>query len=143
MNQELLRECKRVIMNNKKYKGFVYLTLADKCKLLKLTRKLKKDGNINNITFEEFVLLCKHHKTKAVLRLESKYSTLFVDLLNFNHYTLHITVMKILKEIELHHEDNRYNNLDSIVHSMNLNHVISFDYFKDLCQQLNVKIHIE
>ena len=83
MNHDQLIQCKRVIINNKKSHKFIELTLADKMYLILLSKRLKKEKNINSITFEEFALLCKHHKTVANLRVESKYSTTFIDILQF------------------------------------------------------------
>lgn len=143
MNNNHIIQCKRVILNNKKYKGYIHLSLADKLYLRSLSKKLKKEGNINNITFEEFVLLCKHHKKSATLRLESNYSTSFIDILKFDHSTLHLSLNKILDEIKLHHDENKYNNIESIINSMVINNVILFEYFADICNKLDIKIRIE
>ena len=143
MNNNHIIQCKRVILNNKKYKGYIHLSLADKLYLRSLSKKLKKEGNINNITFEEFVLLCKHHKKSATLRLESNYSTSFIDILKFDHSTLHLSLNKILDEIKLHHDENTDNNIESIINSMVINNVILFEYFADICNKLDIKIRIE
>lgn len=143
MNSDHIIQCKRVILNNKKYKGYVQLSLADKLYLRSLSKKLKKEGNINNITFEEFVLLCKHHKKMATLRLESHYSTSFIDILKFDHNTLHLSIKKVLDEIKLHQDENKYNNIESIINLMAINNVILFEYFTDICDNLEIKIRIE
>lgn len=143
MNNNHLIQCKKVILNNKKYNGYIPLTFADKLYLRSLSKKIKKDGKIDNISFEEFVLLCKYHKKRAVLRLESNYSTSFIDILNFNQHTLHIAIMKVLHEIKLHHDDNKYNNIDTIINFMTVNNVILFEYFTELCESLDIKICIE
>ena len=143
MNNNHIIQCKKVILNNKKYKGYIQLTLADKLYLKSLTKKLKKEGNINNISFEEFVLLCKYHKKIAILRLESNYSTSFIDILKFDHSTLYLSIQKVLDEIKLHHDENKYNNIESIINLMAVSNVILFDYFTDICNDLEIKICIE
>jgi hypothetical protein len=143
MNNNHIIQCKKVILNNKKYKGYVQLSLADKLYLRSLTKKLKKEGNINNISFEEFVLLCKYHKKTAILRLESNYSTSFIDILKFDHNTLYLSIQKVLDEIKLHHDENKYNNIESIINLMAVSNVILFDYFTDICNDLEIKICIE
>lgn len=143
MKREYLIQCKKVIINNKKSNKNIKLTLADKMALYILSKKLKKERNLDDLSFEEFVLLCKHNKTNAVLRLESKYSTMFIDILTFNHLTLYNTIIKAVHDIELKHEEGNYENLDSIINYLNINNVILFEFFTDLCEQLRIKIIIE
>lgn len=143
MKHDYIIQCKRVILNNKKYNKFIQLTLADKLYLIKLSKKLKKDKNMESITFEEFVLLCKHLKKTTVLRVESKYSTSFIDILQFNTTTLHSVLFKIVNEIELYNEEDKYNNLEDIIYMLQINKVMLFNTFEDLCNKLDVKISIE
>jgi hypothetical protein len=143
MNHDQLIQCKRVIINNKKSRKFIKLTLADKMYLILLSRRLKREKNINNITFEEFVLLCKHHKTVANLRIESKYSTTFIDILQFDEHTLHSMLYKIINEIELYKDENKYNNIDDVINLLRVKPVILFDVFNEICELLNVKVLIE
>lgn len=143
MNHEQLIQCKKVILNNKKSDKFVNLTLADKLYLILLSKRLKKDNNINNLTFEEFALLCKHHKTKANLRIESKYSTSFIDILQFNEHTLYSVLYKIINEIELYNEEDKYNNIEDVISLLRVNHVILFDTFNSICEQMCIKVSIE
>lgn len=143
MKHKYLIQCKKVIINNKKTNKHIKLTLADKMALYILSKKLKKEKNLENLTFEEFVLLCKHNKTTAMLRLESKYSTVFIDILTFNHFTLHDVIVKSINDIECKNDENNYKNLESIIYYMQVNNVILFDYFEELCEQLKIKIIIE
>ena len=143
MNHEQLIQCKKVILNNKKSNKFVELTLADKLYLIILSKRLKKENNINNLTFEEFVLLCKHHKTKANLRVESKYSTSFIDILQFNEHTLHSVLYKIINEIELYNEEDNYSNIEDVISLLRINPVILFNTFNDICDQMCIKVSIE
>lgn len=143
MNHEILIQCKKVILNNKKSQKNIKLKMSDKLYLILLSKRLKKEGNINNITFEEFVLLCKHHKTKANLRVESKYSTCFIDILQFDEYTLHRLLYKIINEIELYKDENKYNNIDNVINLLRVSPVILFETFLDICESMNVKVSIE
>lgn len=143
MNHEQLIQCKKVILNNKKSNKFVKLTLADKLYLVILSKRLKKENNINNLTFEEFVLLCKHHKTKAILRVESKYSTIFIDILQFDEHTLHSVLYKIINEIELYNEEDNYNNIENVISLLRISPVILFNTFNDICDQMCIKVSIE
>ena len=143
MNHEHLIQCKRVIVNNKKSKKFVDLTLADRMYLIKLSKRIKKEGNLDNLTLEEFMLLFKHHKKSAVLRIESKHSTTFIDVLQFNMHTLHTSLYKILHEIELYKETDKYNNIDDVINLLRVTNVILFETYEDICKRLDVKIIIE
>lgn len=143
MNHEQLIQCKRVILNNKKSSKFIKLTLADKMYLILLSKRLKKEKNINGLTFEEFVLLCKHHKTVANIRVESKYSTSFIDILQFNEHTLHSVLYKIINEIELYKEEDNYNNIEDVINLLRINPVILFNTFNEICNKMHIKVSIE
>jgi hypothetical protein len=143
MKHEYLIQCKRIIINGKKSKKFINLTLADKLYLMRLSRKLKKEGNINKMSFEEFTLLCKYHKKVATLRVESAHSTSFIDLLTFNTYTLHTMLFKLVHEIELYNEENNYEDIEDIIHLLHCSDVILFNTFEKACDLLKVKILIE
>lgn len=143
MNSRYITQCKRVILNNKKSNRYVQLTLADKFQLVILSRKIKKEGNINNITFEEFVLLCKHHKTTCNLRIESKYSTTFIDILTIDQTTLYKLVIRILHDIKEAGDEELYPNTDNIKYYTRINNVILFNHFVNICKDLKVKVSIE
>lgn len=143
MNHDQLIQCKRVILNNKKSSRFVKLTLADKLYLIKLSRRIKKDGSIDSITFEEFTLLCKHHRKNSTLRVESKYSTSFINILQFDMHTLHILLYKIINEIELYKDTDKYDNIDSVINLLRINNVVLFNTFNEICDTLNIKVSIE
>jgi hypothetical protein len=143
MNHNHILQCKRVIVNNPKTTKHIKLTLADKMALYVLSKRLKKENNMESITFEEFVLLCKHHKIKANLRIESKYSTSFIDVLSFNSHTIYNLIVKLVKDIEIHNDEFNYNDLEYIRHYITINNIILFDCFVDICKKLKVKISIE
>ena len=143
MKHEYLIQCKRVILNSKKCSKFIKLTLADRLYLIRLSKRLKKEGNIDNLSFEEFTLLCKHHKKIANLRVESKHSTSFIDVLQFNEHTLHQVLYKIINEIELYNEEDKYNNMESVINLLRVSPVIFFNTFIEICDSLNVKVSIE
>lgn len=143
MNNKYLMQCKKVILNNKKSNKYVPLTLADKLHLSILSKKIKKDGNINNITFEEFVLLCKHHKIHCNLRLESKYSTAFIDVISINQTTFYKLVIKLVNDIKIANDEDKFTNLEDIIYYTRINNVILFNHFVNICKDLNVKVSIE
>ena len=143
MNHKYLLQCKRVITNNKKSNKYIRLTIADKMALYVLSRRLKKEKNMESLTFEEFVLLCKHNRTKANIRIESGYSTLFVDVLSFDSRTFYNIIVKILYDIEQHNDEDKYKDLDSIRHYIRINNTILFNCFIDLCKKMKVKVSIE
>ena len=66
MKGKILRQCKKVILENNKTERDIKLSLSDKCHLKKLSKKIKEEGNIDGISFEEFVLLCKYYKIKSI-----------------------------------------------------------------------------
>lgn len=143
MKHEYLIQCKRIIISGKKSNKFIKLTLSDKLYLMRLSRRLKKDGNIDSMSFEEFTLLCKHHKKAAMLRVESAHSTSFIDLLTFDTSTLHVMLYKIINEIELYNEENKYEDIDDVIHLLHCNRVVLFNTFEKACDLLKVKISIE
>ena len=99
MNHEHLIQCKRVIVHNKKSNKFTSFTLADRMYLIRLSKRIKKEGNLDSLTLEEFILLFKHHNKNAMLRIETKHSTTFIDVLQFDMHTLHTSLYKIINEI--------------------------------------------
>jgi hypothetical protein len=143
MNHEHLIQCKRVIVNNKKSNKFTSFTLADRMYLIRLSKRIKKEGNLDNLTLEEFILLFKHHNKNAMLRIETKHSTTFIDVLQFDMHTLHTSLYKIINEIELYKETDKYNNIDDVINLLRVTNVILFDTYEDICKSLDVKIIIE
>jgi len=143
MNHEHLIQCKRVIVNNKKSNKFTSFTLADRMYLIRLSKRIKKEGNLDNLTLEEFILLFKHHHKNAMLRIETKHSTTFIDVLQFDMHTLHTSLYKIINEIELYKETDKYNNIDDVINLLRVTNVILFDTYEDICKSLDVKIIIE
>ena len=143
MNHNHIIQCKRVILHNKKSSKFVKLTLADRLYLIMISKKLKKERVIDCLTFEEFTLICKQHKKMANLRVESKHSTSFIDILQFNTHTLHDVLYKIINEIELYNEEDKYNNIEDVIYLLRVNPVILFNTFNEICDSLKVKVSIE
>lgn len=143
MKHEYLIQCKRIIINGKKSNKFIKLALADKLYLMRLSKRLKKEGNVDSMSFEEFTLLCKYHKKAAMLRVESAHSTSFIDLLTFDMSTLHTMLFKIINEIELYNEENKYEDIEDIIYLLQCNRVVLFNTFEKACDLLKVKISIE
>ena len=143
MKHEYLIQCKRIIVSGKKSNKFIKLSLADKLYLMRLSRRLKKEGNVDSMSFEEFTLLCKYHKKAATLRVETAHSTSFIDLLTFDMSTLHVMLYKIINEIELYNEENKYEDMEDIIYLLQCSRVILFNTFEKACDLLKVKISIE
>lgn len=147
MNVNILRQFKKVINNNKHVDEYVKLTLADKLHMRKLSREIRKNHGINEITFEDFVLLCKFQKIKATLRVEDRYATRFVNLLHFDVYTLNDIIHNCINDIYEHGDEADYKqvNLDMLKRYMvdYHNNVLLFDKFEVICKKLYIKITIE
>lgn len=147
MNVRILRQFKKVINNNKKVDEYIKLTLADKLHMRKLSREIRKNHGINEITFEDFVLLCKFQKIKATLRIEDRYATRFINLLHFDTYTLNDIIHNCINDIYEHGDEDDYKciNLELLKRYMvdYHNHVILFDKFEVMCKKLGIKITIE
>ena len=147
MNVNILRQFKKVINNNKRVDEYVKLTLADKLYMRKLSRHIRKNHGINEITFEDFVLICKFQKIKATMRLEDRYATKFINLLHFNQYTLNDILYKCIDDIYEHGDVEDYKNNDLALMKKQLieynNHVITFDKFEIICKRLGIRINIE
>ena len=147
MNVNILRQFKKVINNNKRVDEYVKLTLADKLYMRKLSKHIRKNHGINEITFEDFVLICKFQKIKATMRLEDRYTTKFINLLHFNQYTLNDILYKCIDDIYKHGDVEDYKNIDLVLMKKQLteynNHVITFDKFEIICKRLGIRINIE
>ena len=46
-------------------------------------------------------------------------------------------------EIELYNEEDKYNNIESVINLLRINPVIFFNTFNEICESLNVKVSIE
>ena len=147
MNANILRQFKKVINNNKRVDEYIKLTLADKLYMRKLSKHIRKNHGINEITFEDFVLICKFQKIKATMRLEDRYTTKFINLLHFNQYTLNDILYKCIDDIYKHGDVEDYKNIDLMLMKKQLieynNHVITFDKFEIICKRLGIRINIE
>lgn len=141
MNAKILRQCKKVILTNNKTDRDIKLSLSDKCYLRKLSKNIKSNGNIDDITFEEFVLLCKHHKIKATLKIEDGCATRFYDLLNFDNNTLRSIMEKCTNDILANKEQS---NIQLIYNYYTKNNnVILFEDFMNFCNRSKIKVNIE
>lgn len=147
MDKRILIQFKKVINNNKKVNEYVRLTLADKLRMRKLSKEIRQNQGINKISFEDFVLICKFQKIKAYLRVEDKYVTKFIDILQFDAYTLKDTIYKCIENIYEHGDENNYKNINlDLLRKCMIeynNKVLLFDNFMDICKQLHIKITIE
>ena len=147
MNHKLIIQCKKVILNNKRNKNYyVNFNLADKLYFRHLNRKIKKDGNIDNISFEDFVLLCKHHKIVSHLKVDGGYSVKFIGLLDFDCNTLYRIINDELYQIIFNKDTDKYSNVDInllLTEVKACNNVILFEHFMKLCRNLNIKVDIE
>ena len=147
MNHKLIIQCKKVILNNKRNKNYyVKFNLADRLYFRHLNRKIKKDGNIDDISFEDFVLLCKHHKIVSHLKVDGRYSVKFVSLLDFDCNTLYRIINDELYQIIFNKDTDKYSNVDInllLTEVKSCNNVILFEHFMKLCRNLNIKVNIE
>ena len=146
MKGKILRQCKKVILENNRTERDIKLSLSDKCHMKKLSKKIKEDGNIDGISFEEFVLLCKYYKIKATIKIENGYVTRFYDLLQFDVYSLNHILTKCVSDIINNNDTDKFPQLNIVMfysHFIQENKIILFEQFNTLCKELNIKINIE
>ena len=146
MKGKILRQCKKVILENNKTERDIKLSLSDKCHMKKLSKKIKEEGNIDGISFEEFVLLCKYYKIKATIRIENGYVTRFYDILRFNMYSLSHILNKCLSDVIMNDDENKFPEISIVMfysHYIQDNKVLLFEQFMILCKKLNIKVNIE
>ena len=101
MNSILTQQCKHAILSNKSVERDIKLSLSDRCQLKRISKKLRHNHmELENLSFEEYVLLCKHMKKEVLLVVKNKHCTRIINLLNFNVNTLRYMMINILREIE-------------------------------------------
>lgn len=145
MNQKIVTQCKKAIIANKKAERDIKLSLSDKYQLKRLTKRLRCELTIDNITFEEFVLLCKSTKLNVVLMVESEYVVRVLDLLDFDIFTLRKTLEGIINDIINNKDEYKYKmiNFHKVKYNISNQEVILFEEFSVWCSKLNVKIKID
>jgi hypothetical protein len=146
MKGKILRQCKKVILENNKTERDIKLSLSDKCHMKTLSKKIKEEGNIDGISFEEFVLLCKYYKIKATIRIENGYVTRFYDLLQFDMYSLSHILNKCLSDVIMNDDESKFPQISIVMfysHYIQDSKVILFEQFMILCKKLNIKVNIE
>ena len=145
MNQKIITQCKKAIITNKKAERDIKLSLSDKCQLKRLTKRLRGELAIDNITFEEFVLLCKSTKLNVILMVESEYVVRVLDLLDFDIFTLRKTLEGIMDDIINNKDEYKYKmiNFHKVKYNISNQEVILFEEFSAWCNKLNVRIKID
>lgn len=147
MDNRVLRQFKHVIVHNKRVDEDIKLTLADKIHMKKLSKTMRKTNNINEISFEDFVLLCKFQKIKATIRLKDEYATRFINVLQFNQYTLNDALFNCVDDICKHNDESKHKKVDVESLRQHLinhnNHVLLYDKFEFICKSLGIEITIE
>ena len=145
MNKKYIIQCKKAILSSKTIERDIKLSLSDKCQLRRVTKKLRKSMRIEELSFEEFTLLCKHMKKEVVLIIESNYSTRIIKLLDFNINTLRYTLICILHDIEKNNDYDGFIGLDISLIKNNIidKQFVTFNEFIEYCDILNVKVKID
>ena len=145
MNSRILRQCKKSLANGKKVERDIKLSLSDRCQLRTLTKRIRKDGSIDSISFEEYVLLCKKMKIDSKLIIRTNYSTKINSVLNFNSYTLKQILYQCVNDI-IENKDEMYYpkvDFDNVVHMLELSNIILFESFMSYCTSLKIKVEVE
>lgn len=146
MNSKLIQQCKHAIISNKSVERDIKLSLSDKCQLKRVSKKLRHNHmELENLTFEEFVLLCKHMKKEVLLEVKDKHCTRIVNLLNFNTNTLRYMLINILRDIEDRNDYDLFKDLNISILKQNYidRHFVLFEEFYELCKKLNVTINVD
>ncbi len=146
MNSRLIQQCKHAMLSNKSVERDIRLSLSDKCQLKRISKKLRNNPmELENLSFEEFVLLCKHMKKEVLLVVKDNHCTRIVNLLNFNTNTLRYMMINILRDIEDKNEYCLYEDID--ITKLKLAYIdkpfVLFEDFHVLCNKLNVTINID
>ena len=146
MNDKLIIQCKKALIFNKTVERDIKLSLSDKCQLKRISKKLRHNNmELENLSFEEFVLLCKHMKKEVLLDVKDNYATRIINLLNFNMGTLRYMIINMLHDIEDKNDYNKYPNINvTTLKNVYINRqVVLFEEFVFICKKLNATINID
>ena len=145
MNNRTLIQCKRAIITNKSVDGKVKLSLFEKQKLRNLTKELRSNNIMDNLSFEEFVLLYKLFGLNVLLNIKSEYRTKIINLLHFSDEALKVTLLKSIEDILLNEDSNKFPNIDlvKVYDNINNRNNILFEEFELWCEKLNIIIKID
>ena len=145
MSPKILNQIKRVIMANKTVERDISLSLSQKRQLKKLSKRIRNNKGIDDITFDEFILICKYTKLKAELIIYNGHVTRIVDILSFNELTLKNILNNIIRDIIVYNEMYKYPTIQFNLVRCSLARIysISFEEFTAWCDKLNINIRIE
>lgn len=144
MNNMILAQCKKAILTNRTTNKENRLSIYEKQKLKKLTKTIRKNNNLNNITFEDFVLLYKSTNLDVMLTIKTVYKTKLISLSQFNNETLKIILLKSIGEILRNGDYGDYDiELGSVYNNISDRNFILFEEFEMWCEKLNITLKVD
>lgn len=147
MNKKYSKQCMNAISDGSKVERDIKLSLSDNFKLKSITNRIRNDKSMRDITFEEFVLLCKYNRidVKLCVTIIGFKTTLIDSVLDFTKYTLRNTMYKIINTMGITGEilvNGKMVDLDNIRHYLRNEETISFEKFIGWTKLLGCRIDI-
>ena len=147
MNKKYSKQCMNAMIDGTKVERDIKLSLSDNFKLKSITEKVRRTKSMQDIKFEEFVLLCKYNKVnvRMYVTIPGYKITIIDSLLEFDKYTLVGTMYKVINAMGVTGEvevEGRFVDLDNIRHYLRNTETITFEKFIYWSKLLGFRIDI-
>lgn len=147
MNKKYSKQCMNAMIDGTKVERDIKLSLSDNFKLKSITEKVRRTKSMQDIKFEEFVLLCKYNKVnvRMYVTIPGYKITIIDSLLEFDNYTLVGTMYKVINAMGVTGEvevEGRFVDLDDIRHYLRNTETITFEKFIYWSKLLGFRIDI-
>lgn len=147
MNKKYSKQCMNAMIDGTKVERDIKLSLSDNFKLKSITEKVRRTKSMQDLKFEEFVLLCKYNKinVRMYVTIPGYKITIIDSLLEFDKYTLVGTMYKVINAMGVTGEvevDRRFVDLDDIRHYLRNTDTITFEKFIYWSKLLGFRIDI-
>lgn len=147
MNKKYSKQCMNAMIDGTKVERDIKLSLSNNFKLKSITEKVRRTKSMQDLKFEEFVLLCKYNKinVRMYVTIPGYKITIIDSLLEFDKYTLVGTMYKVINAMGVTGEvevDGRFVDLDDIRHYLRNTETITFEKFIYWSKLLGFRIDI-
>lgn len=147
MNKKYSKQCMNAMIDGTKVERDIKLSLSDNFKLKSITEKVRRTKSMQDIKFEEFVLLCKYNKVnvRMYVTIPGYKITIIDSLIEFDKYTLVGTMYKVINAMGVTGEvevEGRFVDLDDIRHYLRNTETITFEKFIYWSKLLGFRIDI-
>lgn len=147
MDRKYAIQCLTAIREGSKMERDIKLSLSENIRLKKVSRILRESKNFTNISFEDFVLICKLHKinSRLYITVPGYSKTYITDILDFDDYTLKGIFYKVLNTYDepiVVSKDGKSLDLSDIKYYLQVVTVISFKEFVTWSDLLGFRIDI-